>query len=80
MIDLVPLKEFSDRYNKGWRMVAGYPLAPGDYAVTMQSPGHRDLSQTNIQRASAIGKQAMRTSKDTRDRNGVARKLAEARR
>jgi hypothetical protein len=79
MIDLVPLSEFSDRHNKGWRMVAGFPLAPGDYAVTMQSPGHRDLSQTNIQRASAIGKEAMRTSKIARDRNRVARKLEAAR-
>lgn len=42
MIDLVPLKLFSQRYQEGWRMVTGYPLKPGDFAVTMQSPDHRD--------------------------------------
>jgi hypothetical protein len=25
---------------KGWKMVPGYPLQPGDYAVTMMSPDH----------------------------------------
>lgn len=38
MIDLVPLNQFSDRHAKGWRMISGYPLLPGDYAVTMASP------------------------------------------
>lgn len=42
MIDLVPLKLFSKRHQEGWRMVHGYPLKPGDFAVTMQSPDHRD--------------------------------------
>lgn len=39
-IDLVPLKDFSGRISNGWKMVPGYPLKPGDYAVTMQSPDH----------------------------------------
>jgi len=39
MIDLVPLAQFSERHSRGWRMVPGYPLQPGDYAVTMQEPG-----------------------------------------
>ncbi|WP_127524056.1 hypothetical protein [Mesorhizobium sp. Z1-4] len=40
-IELVSLSEFSDFHNRGWRMVPGYPLNPGDYAVTMMSPNHR---------------------------------------
>lgn len=40
MIDLVPLKLFSERIKQGWTMVHGYPLSPGDYAVTMMSPDH----------------------------------------
>lgn len=40
MIDLVPLKLFSQRIAEGWRMCPGYPLEPGDFAVTMQSPDH----------------------------------------
>lgn len=43
MIDLVSLKEFSDRIEKGWKMVPGFPLEPGDYVVTMQSPDHNNL-------------------------------------
>lgn len=50
MIDLVPLKLFSSRIEEGWTMVAGYPLQPGDYAVTMQSPGHREV-RSNTSRA-----------------------------
>lgn len=53
-IDLVPLSQFSARYSKGWRMVAGYPLQPGDYAVTMQSPGHKDPVKSNLAKASGI--------------------------
>lgn len=45
MIDLVPLKQFSGRIAKGWRMVPGFPLEPGDYAVTMQSPDHEWMDQ-----------------------------------
>src|ERR1700752_1240136 len=37
-IDLVPLKLFSRRISEGWAMVPGYPLQPGDYAVTMMPP------------------------------------------
>ena len=37
-IDLVPLAQFSERVSRGWRMVPGYPLQPGDYVVTMQAP------------------------------------------
>ena len=39
-IDLVPLKQFSERITDGWKMVAGFPLKPGDWCVTMQSPDH----------------------------------------
>lgn len=38
-IDLVPLAQFSERHCAGWKMVKGYPLQPGDYAVMMQPPG-----------------------------------------
>ena len=38
-IDLVPLAQFSERIGAGWKMVKGYPLQPGDYAVMMQPPG-----------------------------------------
>jgi hypothetical protein len=37
-VDLVPLKLFSRRISEGWTMVPGYPLKPGDYAVTMAPP------------------------------------------
>jgi hypothetical protein len=37
-IELVPLKLFSRRIAEGWAMVPGYPLQPGDYAVTMTPP------------------------------------------
>ena len=40
MIDLVPLSQFSERHSNGWRMVPGYDLKAGDYAVTMASPDH----------------------------------------
>ncbi len=46
-IDLVPLKQFSARIEAGWSMVPGYPLNPGDYAVTMQSPGHAAAARSN---------------------------------
>jgi len=46
-IDLVPLKQFSARIEAGWSMVPGYPLNPGDYAVTMQSPGHATAARSN---------------------------------
>jgi len=46
-IDLVPLKQFSARIEDGWTMVPGYPLNPGDYAVTMKSPGHVDVARSN---------------------------------
>lgn len=38
-IELVPLKLFSARIADGWTMVPGYPLKPGDWAVTMAPPG-----------------------------------------
>lgn len=38
-IELVPLKRFSARIADGWTMVPGYPLKPGDWAVTMAPPG-----------------------------------------
>ena len=39
-MDLVPLREFSERIATGWTMVPGYPLSPGDYAVLMAPPGY----------------------------------------
>lgn len=52
-IDLVPLKQFSDRIAKGWRMVPGYPLEPGDYVVTMMSPGHETVMRSNKSRGAS---------------------------
>jgi hypothetical protein len=54
-IDLVPLKLFSRRISEGWAMVPGYPLLPGDYAVTMMPPNlslpRWDASKAAIHRA-----------------------------
>ncbi len=49
-IDLVPLGLFSQRHSEGWRMVPGYPLQPGDYAVTMMPPGF-PVPRSNISRS-----------------------------
>lgn len=51
MIDLVPLRHFSQRIAEGWTMVAGYPLKPGDWCVTMRSPCHEEPS--NLKKAGA---------------------------
>lgn len=50
MIDLVPLSEFSERIARGWKMVPGYPLQPGDYAVTMKAPAFEE-KQSNLSKA-----------------------------
>ena len=51
-IDLVPLKLFSQRIAEGWTMVPGYPLQPGDFAVTMSPPGW-PVPRSNLSRAAA---------------------------
>jgi hypothetical protein len=51
-IDLVPLKLFSQRIAEGWTMVPGYPLVPGDFAVTMSPPGW-PAPRSNLSRAAA---------------------------
>jgi hypothetical protein len=51
-IDLVPLKLFSRRISEGWAMVPGYPLQPGDYAVTMMPPNFPE-PRSNASRAAA---------------------------
>lgn len=70
-IDLVPLSLFSQRHAEGWRMVPGFPLQPGDYAVTMRAPGwippKRNLSVASQHR-----------NKVTAEKRRAARKLAEA--
>ena len=50
MIDLVPLSQFSERIARGWTMVPGYPLQPGDYAVTMKAPAFEE-KQSNLSKA-----------------------------
>jgi len=45
-IELVPLKLFSARIADGWTMVPGYPLKPGDWAVTMLNERNADLAET----------------------------------
>lgn len=37
-VEYIPIKDFSDRYREGWRMVPGYDLKAGDYAVLMTEP------------------------------------------
>jgi hypothetical protein len=51
-IDLVPLKMFSQRIAEGWAMVPGYPLQPGDYAITMMPPNFPE-PRSNASRAAA---------------------------
>lgn len=36
--EYIPLKHFSDCISAGWKMVTGFPLHPGDYAVLMVPP------------------------------------------
>lgn len=50
-IDLVPLKLFSTRISEGWTMVPGFPLKPGDWAVTMAPPGYVPNHGKNTSRA-----------------------------
>lgn len=51
MIDLVPLKLFSQRISEGWQMVPGYDLKARDWAVTMRSPDHFEPVKSNVSRA-----------------------------
>ena len=53
LIELVPLSEFSARHAEGWRMVPGYPLEPGDWAVSMIAPRKKlksTVAQANSER------------------------------
>ena len=52
-VELVPLKQFSERISEGWAMVPGYPLAPGDYAVLLAPPGWPPVRSNVSQSASA---------------------------
>jgi hypothetical protein len=36
--EFVPVKRFSDFLEMGWKMVEGYPLHAGDFAVLMTPP------------------------------------------
>ena len=54
-IDLVPLKMFSERIEKGWTMVSGYPLQPGDYCVMMKPPGFTVPKSNNKKAAQSRG-------------------------
>ena len=62
-VELVPLKLFSQRIGEGWAMVAGYPLEPGDFAVTMSPPGWLDTRSGNRHRA-AVSCRASRADTD----------------
>ena len=55
MIDLVPLSQFSERNASGWKMVPGYPLEPGDYAVVMQAPAFSEPLSNKTRAASWRG-------------------------
>lgn len=55
-IDLVPLKLFSQRISEGWAMVPGYPLQPGDYAVTMMPPNFPEPRSNASRAASYCGR------------------------
>lgn len=64
MIELVPLKLFSQRLSEGWMMVPGYPLEPGDWAVTMASPDWlADDYPNNKSRGSASAQATKRNRK-----------------
>lgn len=54
-IEFIPLKDFSEAITAGWKMVDGYPLHPGDYAVLMVAPldGPRPRSNKSAGRLSA---------------------------
>ena len=54
MIDLVPLKQFSERIASGWTMVSGYDLKARDWAVTMRSPDHVEPKRGNKQHLARI--------------------------
>lgn len=59
-VHLVPLAEFSKYHANGWRMVPGYPLEPGDYAVTMASPGHKPIGSNAKRGSKSAGYTRMR--------------------
>lgn len=46
-VEYIPLSQFSGKIKAGWKMIAGYPLHPGDYAVLMVEPDPEiDSNQT----------------------------------
>lgn len=59
-LDLVPIAEFSARLAEGWRMVPGYPLEPGDWAVTMIAPRPKRSSNVAAGNGERIGKMGAR--------------------
>jgi hypothetical protein len=62
MIDLVPLKLFSERHKEGWRLLPGYELKAGDFAATMVSPDHVFLTKSNLERGAESGKRGWKYS------------------
>lgn len=73
-IDLVPLSQFSERHNAGWRMRPGYELKAGDYAVLMQSPDHQDDTVLNTKRAT-VSRNYARASRPDRGEDGKFKKI-----
>jgi hypothetical protein len=43
--EFIPIAKFSKMYRLGWRMLDGYPLNPGDYAVLMAPPAERSSTR-----------------------------------
>ena len=69
-VDLVPLKLFSQRIAEGWTMVPGYPLVPGDFAVTMSPPGW-PAPRSNLSRAAAHRNTQVSRERAERARRGL---------
>lgn len=42
-MELVPLKSFSGYFAAGWRMLPGFPLEAGDWAVLMIPPNFPEI-------------------------------------
>lgn len=77
MIDLVPISQFSERYSGGWRMVKGYDLKAGDYAVVMASPDHSEQPLKNTKaKHKPVPEEAWRRGLETQAKRRA--KIAEA--
>ncbi len=44
--EFIPIASFSEFYEAGWRMINGYDLKAGDFAVLMAPPGKRARNRT----------------------------------